>query len=554
MKKAIIFGSIFIILCLLAIIANTNNNNEQSEKNPLPENKEVVFSPEQLINEVIHHAKQGQVLHSPVVAGNLTFDEVKKLIGVPQSIEDTTVGKYVYYPSHNISFGIDGNEIFDVRSYDKTLSTIHLHDILNNLGEAEKTTYYKDETTDQVILYYSLNDDYLIKWVLQKPTTNLPNPEVHHISVITKDNPSKYANLVKNMSLEEKIGQMFFVGISGESVDEMTKHFISDRKIGGIIFFKDNLKSSDQIISLINELKQLNANNKYPLFLGIDQEGGNANRLPNEVAPLPSNDSIGYMNNVNYAYEIGTILGKQLDAFGFNVNFAPVLDVNSNPNNPIIGPRSFSSEPNIVSKLGIQVMKGIQFENIISVIKHFPGHGDTNVDSHLQLPVVNKTLEELATLELIPFKEAINEGADMVMVAHILLSNIDNTAPASLSKTIITDLLRGELGFNGVVITDDMTMQAITNHYSIQEATVLSIQAGSDIILIAHDEEKILLAMDELISAVQSGEISEQRINESVVRILRLKEKYQLDSSTIDPVNLEELNLQIQSTLKKYNS
>lgn len=554
MKKVIILISIFLTLSVLLIIAIINDNKEPLSNDSFPDNEVVAFSPEQVINEVVFYAKQGKVFHSSFVAGSTKIDEVEILLGDPQSEENTIVGKYIYYPSQKLSLGIDGNLIFDVRSYDEKLNKVHLQDIKNILGEPEKTTYYKDETTNQVILYYTLNDNYLLKWVLPEPTTNVPNPEIHHISVITKDNPTKYANLVANMTLEEKIGQMFFIGISSESIDEMTKHFIKEKNVGGIIFFKDNLNSSLQIVTLLNEIKLLNKDNSIPLFLGIDQEGGNVNRLPKEILSLPTNHSIGIVNDEMFAYEIGTILGKQLATFGFNVNFAPVLDVDSNPNNPVIGKRSFSHDPLIVSKLGLQVMKGIQSENIIPVIKHFPGHGDTSADSHLQLPVVNKSFEELASLELIPFKKAINEGADMVMVAHILLPQIDNTAPASLSKTIITDILRENLEFNGVVVTDDMTMKAITNHYSIQEAAVLSVKAGSDILLIAHDEENILIAMNELISAVQSGEITEQRINESVVRILRLKQLYELNSSPIDDINIEELNNQIKTTLNKYNS
>lgn len=247
------------------------------------------------------------------------------------------------------------------------------------------------------------------------------------------------------------------------------------------------------------------------------------------------------------------MLGKQLATFGFNLNFAPVLDVNSNPNNPVISHRAISHDPTIVAALGIQMMKGIQSENIIPVIKHFPGHGDTSVDSHLALPMVNKSIKELDQVELLPFKKAIEENADVVMIAHILLPQIDKQYPASISKTIITELLREKLGFNGVVITDDMTMKAITNHYSLQEAALLSVKAGNDMILIAHDEDKIFSIIDELVTSVQRGEISEQRINESVMRILKLKEKYQLSHSLIPNANIEELNKEIHTILNKYN-
>src|SRR5690606_17176462 len=187
------------------------------------------------------------------------------------------------------------------------------------------------------------------------------------------------------------------------------------------------------------------------------------------------------------------------------------------------------------------------------VIKHFPGHGDTSVDSHLDLPIIRKSLHELEQLELIPFKRAISEGADVVMVAHILLPQLDDQFPASMSEKIITELLRNQLGFQGVVITDDLTMQAITKHYSIPEATIQSIQAGNDLILIAHDYDKIFASIERLKRAVESGEISEERINRSVMRILRLKEKYQLKSQPIENGNIQELNQSIIKILSKYN-
>ncbi|MEK4283668.1 beta-N-acetylhexosaminidase [Ureibacillus sp. FSL K6-0165] len=556
MKKGIIISFIILVTSAFFIIfvwnGNQNSSNDEhlSKAPPFQHEKPTAV---ELIQQIMNYAAEGKVYQSSIIAGNSTFKDVEKILGSPERIENTTVGSYAYYPAHNLSIGMDGQQIFDIRSYDKHLSQIHMQDIQDVLGAPEQTTYYEDETTAQIILYYTVNDYYLIKWILPKPSNDLPNPKVHHISILTKNNPSKYANLVDNMTLEEKIGQMFFIGFSGEKLNDQVKRLIVERKIGGIIFFKDNLQSSQQITSLLNEVKSLNNNNKYPIFLGIDQEGGSINRLPKEIASLPTNYSVGLKNNEVFAYEYGKLLGKQLATFGFNLNFAPVLDVNSNPNNPVISHRAISHDPTIVAALGIQMMKGIQSENIIPVIKHFPGHGDTSVDSHLALPMVNKSIKELDQVELLPFKKAIEENADVVMIAHILLPQIDKQYPASISKTIITELLREKLGFNGVVITDDMTMKAITNHYSLQEAALLSVKAGNDMILIAHDEDKIFSIIDELVTSVQRGEISEQRINESVMRILKLKEKYQLSHSLIPNANIEELNKEIHTILNKYN-
>ena len=234
------------------------------------------------------------------------------------------------------------------------------------------------------------------------------------------------------------------------------------------------------------------------------------------------------------------------------MNFAPVLDINSNPNNPVIGNRSFGNNADLVSRLGISTMKGLQSENVIAVVKHFPGHGDTATDSHLELPRVNKTLPELEQLELLPFQQAIHDGADVVMIAHILLPEIDVNNPSSMSEAIITDLLRGQLGYDGVVITDDMTMEAITDHYDISGAAVQSVKAGSDIIMIAHDFHKVTSAIEALRRAVVNGEITEDRIDESVIRTLQLKEKYQLNNNQVLDVDVNTMNQQIQNVLNDY--
>src|SRR5690606_36243064 len=325
----------------------------------------------------------------------------------------------------------------------------------------------------------------------------------------SEDSNQQKDSVIDNMSLEEKVGQMIFAGIDDTVLNENTKTLISKYNVGGLIFYGDNLQNPEQSVELLNDVKTTNLDNRFPLFLGIDQEGGRVTRLPGNIVEMPTNQQIGEIGNERFSYDFGELLGQQLNAFGFNMNFAPVLDVNSNPNNPVIGDRSFGNNVDIVSKLGIQTMKGIEAQHVIPVVKHFPGHGDTSVDSHLELPIVDKTREEINELEIIPFQNAINEGTDVVMVAHILLPKIDPTYPSSMSTPIISGILREELQFNGVVMTDDMTMNAIMDHYGIGEAIVESVKAGSDIVLIAHDFSKVITAIDALISAVESGEISE---------------------------------------------
>ena len=355
---------------------------------------------------------------------------------------------------------------------------------------------------------------------------------------------------IKKMSLDEKIGQMLVVGIDGYDLNVNTKSLIEKSKVGGFILFSSNVKDTNQLLNLLNSLKKGNLKNNIPLFLSVDEEGGRVSRMPKEFKKIPTNKAIGKINDGNLSYKIGSTIASEIGSFGFNMDFAPVLDVNSNPNNPVIGDRSFGSKVNIVSSLGTQTMKGIQSKNIISVVKHFPGHGDTSVDSHLGLPTVNNDLERLNKFELIPFVEAIKNNADVVMIAHILLPKIDSQNPSSMSKRIITDILRKELNFQGVIFTDDMTMGAIVKNYKISEAAVKSVKAGTDIVLVCHGYENVVTVTNALKNAVLNGDISKQRVDESVYRILSLKKKYNLKDKTINSVDVKEINNKIYNILE----
>lgn len=356
---------------------------------------------------------------------------------------------------------------------------------------------------------------------------------------------------ISNMSVDDKIGQMILAGIDGTTMDANAKKLISQFHVGGIIFYANNFETPEQTVQLVNQLKAGNTSN-LPLLLSVDQEGGRVTRLPGGLVNFPPNNQIGQVNVPEFSYQVGTLLGRELKEFGLNLNFAPVLDINSNPNNPVIGDRSFGNHSDIVSNLGIQTMKGIQSQNVIPTIKHFPGHGDTSVDSHLELPIVNKSLTELQELELIPFERAIDDGADVVMVAHILLPELDQTNPSSMSKAVMTDLLRKQLRFKGVIITDDMTMGAITEHFDIGQAAVESVKAGSDIILVGHDYNNVVKIISSLKTTVQNGEISEQRLNESIERIIQLKRNYSITDTTVESPNINEINDSINSLLNNY--
>lgn len=356
--------------------------------------------------------------------------------------------------------------------------------------------------------------------------------------------------LIEKMSLEEKIGQMIFGGIDGTSYSDEAKSLISDYHVGGIILFKNNLETTEKAVELLNQLKRSNQEKDIPLFLGVDQEGGRVERLPDEVISLPTNKIIGERNDEQFSYEIGSVLGKQLNAYGFNLNFAPVLDVNSNPQNPVIGDRSFSNDPEVVGKLGVKTMQGMQAEHIVTAVKHFPGHGDTSVDSHFELPTVEKSLAEIEEMELIPFKQAIKAGVDIVMTSHILLPKIDPDHPASMSKEIITGILRERLDYDGVVVSDDMTMHAITNHFDIGEAAIEAISAGTDLVIVAHGHETVIHVIESLKQAVADGKLKEQRIDESVRRLITLKWERGITNDIVESIDIDALNETINKALE----
>lgn len=355
---------------------------------------------------------------------------------------------------------------------------------------------------------------------------------------------------IDNMTLDEKIGQLIIAGFDGIALDDNAKSLIKDDKIGGIILFGENVESVPQLVNLTNSIKFENSSNKIPMFISVDEEGGSVSRMPKELRKFPSNRIIGDRNDDKLSYNIGKMIGKEIRSFGFNMNYAPVLDINSNPNNKVIGNRSFGNNVEVVSRLGIQTMKGLMDSNAISVVKHFPGHGDTSIDSHISLPVVEKDLEKLNSFEFIPFKKAIENGVDAIMVSHILLTQIDKNNPATMSKAVVSDILRGNLGFNGVIITDDMTMGAITQNYSIENAAINSINAGTDIILVCHQYKNIKSTIEAIKKAVNVNKtISEERINESVYRILKLKEKYNLNDKLIETPSISSINNDISKII-----
>ncbi|MGG7324899.1 beta-N-acetylhexosaminidase [Clostridium baratii] len=370
-------------------------------------------------------------------------------------------------------------------------------------------------------------------------------------TTFSKENPKdEILETISNMSLDEKIGQLVISGFYGTTLDENILKLIKENKISGVILFNRNIKDSNTLLSLNNSLKESNKNNKLPLFISVDEEGGSVTRMPKDIKRLHTNKYIGGLNNKDLSCKVGEILGEQLSYFGFNMNFAPVLDINSNPNNPVIGDRSFGNNKDTVAILGTSTMKGIQSKNIISVVKHFPGHGDTSVDSHVNLPVVNYDINRLNSFEFFPFKTAIQNGTDAVMVGHILLPKIDSKYPSSMSYEIVTNILRKDLGFNGLVVSDDMTMGAITENYSIEEASIKAINAGVDLLLVCQKYENTENVLKALKEAALNGTISKERLDNALYNIISIKKKYLLNKEYDNDITIDGINQKITNLFK----
>ncbi len=354
--------------------------------------------------------------------------------------------------------------------------------------------------------------------------------------------------LLAKMTLDEKIGQMMMLPIRSwedspvsTTISPSLRNVINKYSVGNIILFAENFSTIEDTVKLTHSLQDA-LGSEIPMFIGADQEGGYIVRLSNGCS-LTGNMALGATGDENDSFVSGQINGSQLGALGVNVALAPALDINNNPENPVINVRSFSENPALVGKLGAAMVKGMQSQNISACAKHFPGHGDTVVDSHFGLPSIDKTYEEIKEMELVPFKAAIEAGVDMIMTAHIQFPNIESEKknglilPATLSKTFLTDILKTDMGFDGIIMTDSMLMDAIIEYFSMEEACITAINAGVDILLMpinlsserdAKDLEKLINAIK---AAVSSGEISEERINDAVKRIIRAKKERKLFES-----------------------
>ncbi|MDD2717485.1 MAG: DUF1343 domain-containing protein [Candidatus Wallbacteria bacterium] len=350
--------------------------------------------------------------------------------------------------------------------------------------------------------------------------------------------------LMADMTLAEKIEQMILTSIPDNTPDDQREAVICSRirdfNPGGVILFAVDLKEIDQVISLNNAIRKAS---KIPPFIALDQEGGRVTRLAC-ATNMPGNMAIGATGSPTYAKESGRLIGTEIKALGFNLDFAPVMDVNNNAENPVICERSFGEDPQKVAEYGVEYMRGLHEAGIMSSAKHFPGHGDTSTDSHLDLPTIPHGWDRVSKVEFVPFKAIITQGVDFVMTAHVTFPALDpSTAvskktgdkinlPATLSDKILTGVLRKKLGFQGVIVTDALNMKAIADNFGTIEASLMAVRAGADILLMPSDPPAIVAA---IASAVKSGKITEKRIDESVKRILSLKAEYGLFEAVSDP-------------------
>ncbi len=324
--------------------------------------------------------------------------------------------------------------------------------------------------------------------------------------------------------LRHKIGQLFLVGCQGEALTSQERLLVEEYQFGGLILFKNNCRAPAQLVSLCHAIWE--SFDAVPPFIAIDQEGGRVHRLPAPFSHFPAAARIGARNDPDLAYRLGQATAAELTLAGINLNFAPVLDVHSNRQSPIIGDRAFAAEPESVSAIASAWTKGLRDGGVIPCGKHFPGHGDTDKDSHFDLPMVCKSLADLQATELPPFAAACRNQIDALMTAHVVYPALDAKLPATLSEAIVTGLLRQQMGFDGVIFSDDLAMRAISDHYSVEEATALAIRAGIDVLLFCHEIDKAVVAFDFLCDEADRDAAVRARIEESYERVTELKRRY----------------------------
>jgi beta-N-acetylhexosaminidase len=320
--------------------------------------------------------------------------------------------------------------------------------------------------------------------------------------------------MLEPMDLETAAARLLTVGFHGKALTPDLEHLLT-RGVGGVVLFSRNVGSPREVLELTRALKRRAGR---PLVVSIDQEGGKVARLREGFTPLPAFRALGALRDPVLAREYGRMVGSELAAVGVNLDFAPVLDVDTNPENPVIGVRSLGADPAIVAELGVAFAAGLGDAGVAACGKHFPGHGDTRTDSHLELPRLTHPLSRLEKVELVPFAAAVAAGIPAIMTAHVVFEALDEARPATMSTAVLRTLLRERLGYSGVVFSDDLEMQAIADHYAIDAVMLEGLEAGVDCFLACHTAELAHRAIDAVVAGVTRGVLSESRVREAVGR------------------------------------
>lgn len=430
-------------------------------------------------------------------------------------------------------------------SSNKTVATVDSTGLVSVAGKPGKTVVHVTDGkyADKIAIH--VKPDAKTKGEKGKPAL---------IVSVIKESGDRYQlidHAIEQMTMEEKVGQMLmpdFRKWNGQNVTTLLpeiEQLVKKYHLGGVILFRENVVTTEQTTKLVNDYQQ--AAEKHNLLMTIDQEGGIVTRLQSGT-DMPGNMALGATRSTEVTQNVGRAIGEELSALGINMNFAPSFDINNNPDNPVIGVRSFGEKPELVAELGVAYTKGLQQTGTAATAKHFPGHGDTAVDSHLGLPSVPYDLERLKAVELYPFQKAMEANIDAIMTAHVTFPKIDDTKvisqkdgteinlPATLSYKVLTELMREDMGYEGVIFTDALNMQAIADHFGPVDAVIRAVNAGTDIVLMPVGLEQVATGLYE---AVRSGEVTEERIDASAKRILSLKMKRSILKEEL-PVSLEE--------------
>lgn len=332
-----------------------------------------------------------------------------------------------------------------------------------------------------------------------------------------------YREILNAMTLDEKLGQLLLVGYSSH---DQAEKMISEHKVGGIVLFSRNFDNFDQLYQITKQLNEYNQVSSLPLWIALDEEGGTVTRLPSGKTPIPGAREVGSHGDAELTETVGWIIGREMAAAGANLDFAPVVDIVDNPENAFMLRRSYGNTPQEVSEHGTAFLKGLQQIGVQGCAKHFPGHGATAVDSHLDMPVIHSTLEEWIEKDAMPFQAMIDTGVEMIMVGHLAFPQVDpSNLPASMSSVFLQEHLRDRMGYEGLIITDDIEMQGYPQGSHRKEAVITSFLAGIDLFAIGHRPQTQLEVLEALREGVETGRITEERINESLIRIIRTKAK-----------------------------